>query len=187
MLHSNRGHRIDTIFVLIIFCVFAVSVLMVLMLGASTYEHVTAMSREDYAGRAVLSYIWTKVKNSDDVGKVHIGEFHGLPALYIDEEIGQMRYRTAVYRHDGWVCELFYEADLEFYPEAGSQIISIDDLTFEQLESGLIKVSSGTGSLLIFPRGNVSTTNARAAFTGMDEGEIIFFDDPVSLDEGVFG
>jgi len=164
MIHASRSHRIDTIFVLIIFCVFAVSVLMVLMLGASTYAKVTEMSGEGHSERSVLSYIWTKVKNSDDAGQVHVGDFHGLSALYIDEEIGQAVYRTAIYGYNGWVYELFCEAGLDFYPEDGQQIIRLDHLVFKWLESGLIRVSADARSLLIFPRGSASEADSYLAY-----------------------
>jgi len=162
MIHTNRGHRIDTIFVLIIFCVFAVSVLMVLMLSASTYENVTELSREGHADRSVLSYIWTKVKNSDNAGQIHVGEFHGLSALYIEEDIGQTQYKTVVYHYNGWVYELFCEADLEFRPEDGAQIIRIENLTFEDTDNGSIIVSSGGNNLIIFPRGSVPEPDSLA-------------------------
>lgn len=153
MIHMNRGRRIDTIFVLLIFCVFAISVLMVLLLSANTYKNVTELTREGYTDHSVLSYIWTKVKNGDDTGLVYIGDFNGSPALFIDEKYGETLYQTAVYQYDGWLYELFCEAGLELYPDDGSQIIKLDDLKFEQLENGLIKVSSGNSSLLLFPRG----------------------------------
>jgi len=151
----------DTIFVLIIFCVFAVSVLMVLMFGARTYENVTEMTREGYPDRSVLSYIWTKVKNSDESGHIYVGDFHGLPTLFIEEVISDTRYLTTIYHFDGWVYELFCEAELiydsenGFVPEDGVQIVRLDDLTFDELEYGLIRVSSDARNLLIFPRGYV--------------------------------
>jgi len=128
---------------------------MVLMLGASTYERVTELSRDGYTEHSMLSYIWTKVKNSDDAGHIYVGEFCGLSALYIDEEFGQVEYCTTVYQYNGWVCELFYEKGLEFSPEDGVQIIKLDSLTFKELDSGLIEVSSGENNLLIFPRGSM--------------------------------
>ena len=36
-----KSSRVDTVFVLIIFCVFAISMLLVLMLGASIYKNMT--------------------------------------------------------------------------------------------------------------------------------------------------
>jgi len=152
MTNTIRGQRIDTVFVLIIFCVFAVSVLMVLMLGASTYGHITEMSREDSAERTIISYVWTKVKNSDEAGNVSVGDFHGLPSLFIDEQYDGVRYRTVVYHYSGWVYELFSEEGLEFLPEDGVRVTAASDLGFEAMDSGLIRVTSGTRSLLVSPR-----------------------------------
>ena len=151
---TARGQRIDTVFVLIIFCVFAVSVLMVLMFGASIYQNMTEISREEHDERTVLSYVRTKVRNDDEAGRIQVGEFHGLPALCFDEDIGGISYRTIIYHYNGWVHELFSEAELDFQPQAGVPIMELSDLRFEELEYGLIKVSSGTKSLLIFPRGS---------------------------------
>ena len=152
MSKNARGQRIDTVFVLIVFVVFAVSVLFVLMLSAGTYSNITEMSREEHAERTVLSYLWTKARNSDSSGNIHVGEFNGIPALNIDEEIAGITFRTVIYYYDGWIYELFSEADLEFYPEDGTRIIQAADLRFAELDYGLIKVSSGSRDLLISPR-----------------------------------
>ena len=152
MLKTVRGQRVDTVIVLIVFCVFAVSVLLVLMLGANTYGSITQMSREDHAGRTVLSYIWTKVRNSDELGDVRITDFHGLQALYVGEEYGGVRYSTLIYHYNGWIYELFCEADLEFEPIDGVKTIMLESLLYEELGHGLIMVSSGGRNLLISPR-----------------------------------
>ena len=167
MIKTTRNTRIDTIFVLIIFCVFAISVLMVLMLGANIYKNMTDISHEGYDDRTGLSYIWTKVKNNDENGMISIGDFNGLPALCFDEVInddtyGPTTYRTMVYFYDGWVYELFSETDLDFLPQDGEQVIKIDTLSFEALDHGLIKVSSGASNLLISPRSVNAETNPYA-------------------------
>jgi len=125
---------------------------MVLMLGANTYSNITEMSRDEHAERTVLSYIWTKVRNSDEGGNIRVTAFHGLPALYIGEEAGGIVYSTLIYHYDGWVYELFCEADLEFDPIDGVKMIQAELLQFEELEHGLIRVSAGGRSLLISPR-----------------------------------
>jgi len=152
MLKTVRGQRIDTVFVLIIFCVFAISVLMVLMLGANTYSSVTEMSREEHSERTVLSYIWTKVRNNDDGGNIYVSDFKGVPALCIGEDIGGIRFNTLIYHYEGWVYELFSEEDLEFYPEDGIKTIMVTDLIFRELDHGIIRISSGSRCLLISPR-----------------------------------
>ena len=147
-----RGQRIDTIFVLIIFCIFAISVLMVLMFGASIYQHMTEISRENQDERTVLSYIRTKVRSCDETGSVYVGEFQGLPALCYDEEYDGIKYQTVIYHYNGWVNELFSEVDLDFDPEDGTRIMELDDLSFKALDHGLIMVSAGTKDLLLLPR-----------------------------------
>ena len=163
MMKSSRGNsRIDTIFVLVIFCVFAISVLLVLMLSADMYRKMTDISREGYDNRTGLSYVWTKVKTNDNVGQIHIGDFNGIPAICFDEVFSDVTYTTRVYFYDGWVRELFSEVGIDFLPEDGAQLIQIDDLVFEQLEYDIIKISSGGNSLLIYPRATRGSTNPYA-------------------------
>ena len=149
---ATGGQKIDTIFVLIIFSIFAMSVLLVLTLGASMYKNMTETSRDGQAERTLLSFIWTKVKNSDEGGIVYVGEFHGQNALCFDEIIGDEEYQTVVYYYDGWVYELFYDKSIELLPSEGERVMEIENLLFEEAEYGLIKVSAGDKSLLISPR-----------------------------------
>ena len=149
-----RKRKIDTLFVLIIFSVFALSVLMVLMLGARIYSNMTDMASEGEGERTVLSYIWTKVKNGDRAGSAYVGKFNGLDALYFDSEYEDeyevVQYRTAIYQYDGWVYELFSETGLDFAPEDGVRVMRIDDdLSFENYEHGMIRVTAGTRTLLL--------------------------------------
>jgi len=148
----SRGRNIDTIFVLIVFSIFAISVLMVLMLGASVYRNINDISHEGQSEHTALSYIWTKTKNFDDAGSLQVGDFHGVPALFIDEWIGDYHFRTAIYHYDGWLCELFSEAELEFSPEDGVRVIRVDGMHFESAGNGLIRAATGSKSLFISPR-----------------------------------
>ena len=149
---ATGGRKIDTVFVLIIFSVFALSVLMVLMLGASVYKNMSETSRDGQDERTLLSYIWTQVKNRDGDGDLYIGKFDGLTALCYDEVFGDSTYQTVVYHYDGWVYELFYDTELEFFPEEGQKVMEIAEMKLEEQEYGIIKVSSGEKSILIYPR-----------------------------------
>jgi len=169
MKRVTSGQRIDTLFVLIIFCIFAVSVLMVLMLGAGIYQNMTEISREEQDERTALAYIRTKVRNNDINGRIHIGEFGGQPALVYDEHFHGIHFRTSIYHYDGWIREMFTEADLEFSPADGNLVMPLDNITFEELDNGLILVTSGTRRLILYPR-----TAGAAALPGGDSlGEVI--------------
>jgi len=165
---ASGRHRIDTVFVLIIFCIFAISVLLVLMLGANIYQNMTEISRDQQEERTMLAYIRTKVRSNDENGRIYIGEFSGLPALVYDEEFGGRQFRTVIYHYQGWLRELFTEVGLEFYPSDGTQIMPLDSISFEELEHGLIRVSSGTKSLILNPRTGRSDNNFNESF-----GEVI--------------
>jgi len=147
-----RGRSIDTIFVLIVFSIFAFSVLMVLMLGASIYKNINDISREDENERTVLSYVRTKAKNFDVAGSISVDDFHGVSALCIYENIEGTDFRTVIYGYDGWLYELFHDTSLSFSLDGGVRISRIDDISFEQFDYGLIRVTAGDMSLLLSPR-----------------------------------
>jgi len=148
----HRSRNIDTIFVLIVFSIFAISVLMVLMLGASIYRNINDISHDGEFEHTALSYVWTKVKNFDNAEGIHLGGFHGIPALFIDEYIGGTHFRTAIFHYDGWLCEIFSEATLEFRPADGVRVVRVDQLYFEPYIHGLIRASTGDRMILISPR-----------------------------------
>jgi hypothetical protein len=155
---TTRGNqRVDTVFVLMIFCVFAVTVLVVLMLAGSTYKNMTDISRDGHDERTALSYIWTKVKNLDSEGQITVDYFGGASALCFVEVFGDYTYETLIYLQDGWVYELFHERGFEFYPEDGTPIVRSNSLNFEIIDNGLIRASTDYGSLLILPRSTAST------------------------------
>lgn len=163
-----RGQSIDTVFVLIIFCIFAASVLAVLMLGGSIYKNMADISQDGYEERTCLSYVWTKVKNGDEAGKILLGDFDGQNVLLLKEEYDGVAYQTMIYYYDGWVRELFCEEGLNFAPEDGTPVIKTTSLSFTALENGLIKAEAGSGSLLISPRGSAGAVARAQAGGTMD-------------------
>jgi len=147
-----HGRSIDTVFVLVVFSIFAISVLMVLMLGASIYRNINEISTERQSEHTALAYIWTKTRNFDQAGSISAGEFNGVSALIIDEMINDAHYRTMIYNHDGWLLELFSDANLEFSLNDGIRVVTVDNLSFEAIDYGLIQVTVGDMSLYLSPR-----------------------------------
>jgi hypothetical protein len=135
-----------------ILCVFAMSVLLVLMLSGRTYKSMADISIDGQNERILLSYIRTKVSNADNANQITVTDFHGLPALSLKEEIGDYVYVTLIYLYGGWVRELFVRYGDEFYPLEGIRIIRVDSLGFETADNGLIRITTGNKSALIFPR-----------------------------------
>ena len=150
----QKHSRIDTLFVLIILCVFAVSALASLAFGGSVYKNAIEQSHERYDERTSFFYIWTKVKNADEYGRVYVDHFDGIDALILEEDLYGEIYLTYIYCHDGWIKEIFGDAAYEYRLEDGQAILCLRDTTlrFEQLSDGVIRVSDLKNSLIITPR-----------------------------------
>jgi len=168
------SRKIDTVFVLVIFCIFAGSVMLVIMLGGGAYANINEIANENRDERILLSYIRTKIRNTDTAGAVSVGEFHGINALFLQENIGGRDFITKIYLYNGAVHELFFEM-LEncsaisaggngnahsafcsycetFLPADGAIIIRTDYLRFSEAENGLLQVCTPLGSAFILPR-----------------------------------
>jgi hypothetical protein len=150
--------KMDTVFVLVIFCVFAMSVLLVLTLGGSIYQKMSEKIEDGYDAQTGLSYIWSKVKNGDGSGGIRAREFGGVPALCIEEDYGGDIYVTMIYVYDGWLRELYgaeevvFDAEFGMHPEDGLPVVESGALSFTQTPDGLIRAESDSGQMYLYPR-----------------------------------
>ncbi|MCL2565022.1 MAG: DUF4860 domain-containing protein [Defluviitaleaceae bacterium] len=152
MIKNHKNNKVDNVFVLMVFCMFALSVFLVLMLGGSIYGNMIDASIEGQNERIALSYISTKIRSIDTADSISISDFNGLRALTLSEVIDGQVFVTYIYLYNGWVYELFHEEGLVFLPEDGRGIIRSGSLDFEMIDNRLIRVSTDYGSLLILPR-----------------------------------
>ena len=152
MSNNRNNNRVDTVIVLLIFCVFAMSVFLVLILGASIYSNMAEKAFEGQNERIALSFVRTRVRNADSADSISVGDFQGFPALSFEEDLGGRIFVTYIYLYNGWVHELFHERGHYFSPGDGDRMIQADSLSFEKIDGGMIRVSTDYGSLLIFPR-----------------------------------
>ena len=160
MSKSRSGQDVTTIFILLLFCVFAFSILSVLLLGVDVYRGITEASADGYGERACLAYITAKVRHSDSTDAIGIADFGGAPALELTEYFGGVEYVTMIYLYDGNVCELFFEKSLDLPPDAGMAICPAKSLEVSPWDNGLIRVvcdpGSGPVTLLLEPRSGLS-------------------------------
>ena len=150
----SKSTRVDILFVLIVFCVFAVSTLVSLILGGNVYKNAIEQSQARYDERTFLFYIWTKIKNSDEYDRVYVESIDGTEVLVLEENFFGELYLTFIYYHDGWIKELFVDSSHEYDLADGLEILSLENgsLKFEQLAGGIIRVSDSKDSLIITPR-----------------------------------
>jgi len=153
---TGRGEKAGGVAALMVFCVFAMLVFSVLILGAGAYRNIAGTSRDGSDERICLSYVWTKVKNNDEADNIYAGEFNGVSALFIVEELGNRAFNTIVYHYDGWVYELFAESGYDFSLGEGARVIQAESLQFTDDGDGGIQAASGNISVFIAPRGKTA-------------------------------
>ena len=134
------SHKVDTVFPLILFGVFAVSVLLVLLAGAGAYQDIAARMERQYEERTCLSYLDAKVRHYDAAGQVAVEMLDECQALALYEEIEGVRYKTLIYCYDGYVRELFFEDGLAFQAEDGQRVLLAQDLSFRWAQTNLLQI-----------------------------------------------
>lgn len=141
-MNRQKNHSIDIAFALTLFCTFAVSVLMVLMMGASSYNSVTRAMESNYEDRTAAGYIAEKVRHFDSHGSITAGKFDGADALLLKQQADDgTEYITYIYYYDGYIRELMTEDNSGMTAEAGEKVLEAEDLSVKETGSGIFKVT----------------------------------------------
>lgn len=148
---KNQGsqHHMDTLAALLLFGVFAACVLTVLLTGADAYGRITVRDGVTYDRRTCIQYVATRVRQADTNGGVSLEVFGGVKSLVLKDWEDE-NYITRVYYHNGYLMELYSEADLDLAPEDGEKIMACDWMRLG-LDDGLLTVD------LLDPQGEVTT------------------------------
>lgn len=107
----TEKHEIDGVFVLLLFVLFAGSILMVLLLGASSYEKLVQRGQESYNARTGIQYIAAKLRHNDEADCVQVGSFSErtnkeadeIETLYLRMGTEEEYYYTKIYYYDGYI------------------------------------------------------------------------------------
>ena len=150
MRSRTRKHEIDSVFVLLLFTLFAGCILMVLLLGASSYEKVVERDAKSYNARTGVQYIAAKLRHGDVSACVQAGSFADknnteadeIPTLYLGMSAEGEFYYTKIYYYDGYIRELLCMEDDELEPEDGQEVLRATSFSVEQ-NGGLLLVTVG--------------------------------------------
>jgi len=147
---KNRAikHEIDTLFLLLLFTLFTGCILLVLLLGASSYEEIVKRDAAAYDARTGVQYIAAKVRHSDEAGHIQAGSFSdpadisadNMPTLYLKMSAGGEDYYTKIYYYDGYIREVLCPEDIVLDPEAGQEVLAAASFSVAQ-EGSLLQVT----------------------------------------------
>lgn len=139
-------HAADAVFALVLFFVFALSLLLVLLSGVTAYQKIRDTSENGYSENTCISYISTKVHHGATDDCIYLSVLDGVPAIALDEEIDGAAYVTYIYYYDGYIKEIFTLQGNEFPAESGSNVLPLSSFGFEITQDNLLYVfCTGTG------------------------------------------
>lgn len=134
---KQENHIIDILFVIALFCIFALSAIFLISVGADIYGKTVSHMESNFNQRTSFAYVTEKVRQSDVSGSIGIGSLEDIPALTITQEINGNEYITYLYQHENMLKELMVRSDTPLGPEAGQDILALSDFSLNAVNDNL--------------------------------------------------
>lgn len=156
---SEKRHVVDFLFTLALFCVFAASALLVVIMGANVYKDTVDAMNENYENRTSLTYLAEKVRQYDTGGAVRLDAVGESPALVLRQQLEERVFETWIYVDEGYLKEILVAEGFDLKPSDGQVIKELASLKLEQ-DGALITMTTTdqTGkseSMSLFVRGGM--------------------------------
>lgn len=144
MKRQSTAHLIDLLFPLALFCAFAATSLLVVVIGADVYRRTTEEMDRNFATRTPLSYLSQALHRGDVSDGISAQQVGDSDALILSETIDGVPYNTYLYCYEGDLRELFARADIGFSPENGQVITGCASIEIDEVEQGLYQIRCTT-------------------------------------------
>ena len=142
MKNKNESHHmVDVLFVLTLFCVFALCSVLLIVVGAKVYQNTINSMDSHFTSSTALSYISEKIRQNDQLSGITIENFGGGDAIVLSTEYNGEEYCTYIYSYAGQLKELFSKKNIHLSPEAGQNILAISNFTITEQEPGLYEIT----------------------------------------------
>ena len=129
----QRQWKITGLIALVLFLLFALCILGVLLTGADVYNRITDADQTAYDQRTAIQYLTTKIRQSDEHGKVSVVELDGLQTLQLQETVGTRTYLTYIYCMDGYLWELYAREDHGLSTADGTKVMAAEQMKLQWL------------------------------------------------------
>ncbi|MEE1029240.1 MAG: DUF4860 domain-containing protein [Agathobacter sp.] len=140
MLHINNPlKRVDTVFVFLLFSLFAFTAFVLIIIGVKQYENTAASMDHNYQVRTINSYLREKVRQNDILSDITTFEVDGTNVLSLSTEIEGNQYYTLIYCYDGFLMEQLVSEDAVYSLSSGQKLIELDSIEIEVNPSGYLK------------------------------------------------
>lgn len=141
---EKRTHSFNTVFILIVFSLFAVCSLFLVLIGANVYKNIVDDMRTNNETRASLSYVANKV-HAAGTGETAMRTIDGRQVLVLTSEANGEIYHTYIYEDGGYLLELFTRAENGFKAGDGDKITPVSGFSMAENDGLLIISVNGKG------------------------------------------
>lgn len=132
MRRSDRIHKLDSLFIVLIFSVFAVVSLLLVAIGAGMYQRVVDHLQTNNEVRSSLSYIAGKIRSNDSEGAISIRTMNSVEVLCLKQPSGSFEVTDYIYYYGGELKEQSLFDGTEFKPENGETIVAVTSFDAER-------------------------------------------------------
>ena len=139
-MRKGRSHMIDVLFVMALFCVFAVTSLLVVLFGADVYRDIAEDMATNNGIRTSLNYVTEKVRQSDGLGNIHIGMRDGEGALVLERTNGEDTLQTHIYLEDGILHEITVIKGLDIGEWLGQPVMELKGFSLQKLGEHVLEI-----------------------------------------------
>lgn len=143
-LNNKRSLKMDSVFVIALFTMFAITAFLLILIGAKQYQHTADAMDANYESRTISSYLTEKIRQNDNSGKVYISKLDGLDALAIETTQNDITYVTYIYYYKDALREIVVNESSVFSLETGQEIIKTGGFAAEMVDDDLIKITITT-------------------------------------------
>lgn len=143
-LDNRRANKIDSIFVIALFTVFAITSFLLIFIGAKQYQHTANAMDTNYESRTIASYLTEKVRQHDCAGAIYICELEGTPALALETIENDTSYITYIYYYDAAIREIIVTEHSVYSLASGQEIVKTNGFSAEQIQTNLLKITITT-------------------------------------------
>ena len=132
-MNERNPHSVNTVFILVVFSLFAVFSLFLILIGAHVYKGIVSDMDTGGQVRASLSYVANKVRAAGS-GEAELQTIDNQTVLVLSSKTEGASYKTYIYEYNGYLMELFTRAENGFTQGAGDKITPVSG--FSMAESG---------------------------------------------------
>lgn len=143
-LDNRRSTKIDSVFVIALFTMFAVTAFLLILIGAKQYQHTADTMDANYESRTISSYLTEKLRQNDSQGTIRITDIEGTHALALETVENDVTYITYIYYYENALREIVVNEQSIFSLGSGQEIITTGGFTAELVKNNLIKITITT-------------------------------------------